>query len=435
MELKPKQLLVKYKDHFVGLLTSNEMSKIIEFNYDADFIKTGIELSPAIMPLSNKTYLFDGLDSDVFKKLPPMFSDSLPDRFGNILFQKEMERRNIHPQDMNVLFRLGYLGKRGVGALEYFPEFSQNTPSQIIDLVEIQKLIKQIYEEKFAKVINYSKENNEALNYLMNFGASIGGARPKMFIGLDEAKGKMVSGDSEPTPGMNYYLIKLNFNSDNSDTNQYGKIEYGYYQMVRDCGIDMMHSNLWNNEHFYTQRFDRDEQGNKWHYQTFNSLFGLSFNEMFSYSYEQFFKELSKLNVPQQDLDQLYRRMCFNVILVNRDDHLKNFAMILKNNEWRLSPAYDMCYSYDPLNKWVSEQTLSVNGKRTEITERDLVAVGIKHSIKNAKQIVQQVQEVASKFKNYMNDLDVPKHKVKEMIEVISSQSVFDKSKNNFLKR
>ena len=412
MKLTLERVFVNYQNHVVGLLEWDAMTNFSKFTYDVDFINSGIELSPILMPLSNKPYQFEDTMKyplDVFKGLPPMISDSLPDAFGNIIMRNYLEKNNIQEREINTLFRLSYIGNRGIGALEYEPVAERFIYNQEIDLEKIQALIRSIYEEKLAKGKAYTLDNTNALDYLMNFGASVGGARPKMFIALDTERKKLYAGDTAPQPGLDYYLIKINNKTGNSDNSQYGKVEFAYYQMAKECGIEMMDSFLWNEEHFCTKRFDRDSEGNKFHYQTFNSMFGASFTEMNTYSYEQFFTLLKQMNLPQEDLTEFYRRMCFNVIAMNRDDHTKNFALILKDKQWRLAPAYDLCYSYDPNNVWVKDQTLSVNWKRQDITAADLIEIGENYFIKNPKRIVEQIKSVIANFSTYANQLDIAK--------------------------
>ncbi|MFN9322131.1 MAG: type II toxin-antitoxin system HipA family toxin [Chitinophagales bacterium] len=432
MRLQLENLIVKYHGEPIGVLNWDKNRDIIEFVYDEDFIQSGVQLSPVLMPLANKIYQYSDLNKDVFKGLPPMVSDSLPDSFGNILMLNYLEKNRIAPSEINSLFRLSYIGQRGVGALEFEPARELGDGRHTINLEEIQKLVKEIFDKKQRKSISYTLDTEEALDYLMNFGASVGGARPKIFIALDQNKSEMQAGDAPPQVGMEYYLIKINNKTGNSNNNQFGKIEFAYYQMAKEVGIQMCDSFLWNNEHFCTRRFDRDNQGNKYHYQTFNSMFGATFTDLFSFSYEQFFEEMKSLKVPQQDLEQFYKQMCFNVILMNRDDHTKNFSMLFKDNQWRYAPAYDLCFSYAPDNIWVRENALSINGKRRDIERADLIAVGDNYFIKNPKQIIDHTLEVASRFQEYTKALDIPKKMTAPMNDLIQKQAVF---KNDMEKR
>lgn len=429
-QLKQENLIVQYQGEPIGVLSWDKNRNITEFIYDEDFIQKGIQLSPVLMPLANKIYQFGQMSKEVFKGLPPMVSDSLPDSFGNILMLNYLEKNNIGPGDINSLFHLSYIGQRGVGALEFLPAKDLGEGEHIINLEEIQKLVKEIFDKKHGKSIPYTLDTEEALDYLMNFGASVGGARPKMFIALDKNKSEMRAGDAPPQEGLEYYLIKINNKTGNSNNSQFGKVEFAYYQMAKELGIQMSDSFLWNNEHFCTKRFDRDNKGNKFHYQTFNSMFGATFTELFSFSYEQFFEGMKDLKVPHQDLEQFYKQMCFNVILMNRDDHTKNFSMLFKDNHWRYAPAYDLCFSYAPDNVWVRENALSINGKRRDIEFNDLVAVGENYFIKNPKQIIEHTMDVASRFQEFTNALDLPKKMTAPMYDLIHQQTIFENTIN-----
>lgn len=419
---------VEYKGQGVGELVWNSELKTAQFAYFDSFIQSGVELSPYLMPLSEEIYSFPHLSKKTFKGLPPMFSDSLPDAFGNKLMNDWMKSRNLQTADFNVLFRLSYTGNRGAGALEYLPISKGFELPDKVDFNEILKIVRRINHEKENIRVPIQTENSHALNMLYGFGGSIGGARPKMFIALDRDHLEMYAGDTHPRPGVDYYIIKMSKDPDieSGDSSQYGKVEFAYYKMAKACGIQMSDSFLWDDRHFCTKRFDRDSQGNKFHYQTFNSFFGVDFEEVREYSYEMFFGHMKDLKLPQQDLTEFYRRMCFNVIAMNRDDHTKNHSLILKDDkQWRLANAYDLCFSYEPNHVWVGEQSLSVNRKTENIEVADLKEVGERFAIKDPHLIIEKTMDVVADFQMYAQSVDVPKGMYEKIHHIIQDQVIF----------
>jgi serine/threonine-protein kinase HipA len=425
---------VEYKGQEVGKLVWNDDLKTAQFAYYDSFIKTGIELSPYLMPLSKEIYSFQHLSKKTFKSLPPMFSDSLPDAFGSKIMNEWIKGIGLKTSDFNVLFRLSYVGKRGAGALEYLPIAKEFELPEKVNFDEVLKIVKRINLEKENVRVPVDTEDTNALNFLYGFGGSPGGARPKMVIALDREKREMFMGDMPPKTGMEYYLIKMSndINVGSGDSPHYGKVEYAYYKMARDCGIDISDSFLWDGRHFYTKRFDRDNLGSKYHYQTFNSFFGIDFEEVREYSYEKFFKHLNELGLPQQDINEFYRRMCFNVISMNRDDHTKNHSLILNDdNKWRLAKAYDLCFSYEPNHAWVGEQCLSVNGKTDNIGIGDLLEVGERFAVKDPNLIIEKTMDVVADFTRYAQEAGVPNFLYEKMMGVILSQDVYNSNNQN----
>jgi serine/threonine-protein kinase HipA len=396
-----------YHGHFVGRLSDPYLAGRPLFAYSDSFIDTGIELSPFLMPLSKKLYEFPKLSVKTFRKLPPLCCDSFPDSFGSKLYNRFLNAKGI--KSANHLFYLSYLGNRGAGALEYRPAV-ENTNGQRnndpVDFGYYAELIQFIQENKYS--LNISVEDREGIIDLSKLGGSAGGARPKIYVASnnqDLPKRNLVAGDITYSGDYTYSILKISDPKIRDAEEDYGKMEYVYYRMARDCGIPMMESELIDGKHFSTKRFDRDNQGNKFHYQTFNSLFGLAFDdESLNIGYEHFLKALKRFNLPQEDITQLYKQMCFNVIALNRDDHTKNFSLIMnEDNKWRLAPAYDLCYCENPYH------TTTINGKDDEISAQDLLDIGRDFMVKGYDDIIGQIKEVVSNFRNYTKDLDFRK--------------------------
>lgn len=398
----------------VGELFFKEDTRQIFFTYNSEFLKRGLEISPILMPTNSKEKIisFPTLNFETFKDLPPVFSDSLPDKFGNAVLNKYLETSGKSIEDINPLERLTYVGIRGMGALEYFPLKNSNSYTEkelvISDIVEI------------AKDILSNKENirHSSLEDIVHIGTSAGGARPKALIAKNNITNEFVSGDIlHPDKYYTYYLLKIDGASDTKDSlsNQFGKIEYAYYKLATHCGINMTKSEILSErgrDHFLTERFDRIN-GEKLHTQTLNSMANMDFNNPLIHSYEQCFNIMQKLSLNQEEIDQQYLRMVFNVVARNQDDHTKNICFLMdRTGKWKLSPAYDITFAYDPTNRWLKQHQMSVNNKRNNITFQDLITVGEKFSVTNPSQIINQVTQGVSSWKRIASNLNISEDRI-----------------------
>lgn len=415
----------------VGELFFKEDSRQIFFTYNQEFLNKGLEISPILMPTNSREKIvsFPNLNFETFKDLPPVFSDSLPDKFGNTILNKYLETSGRSLEDINPLERLTYVGIRGMGALEYYPlQDSSNYEEKeliISDIVEI------------AKEILSNKENikHNSLEDIVHVGTSAGGARPKAIIAKNNSTNEYVSGDIlHPGNKYTYYLLKIDGASDIKDsmTNQFGKIEYAYYQLATHCGINMTKSEILNENgrnHFLTERFDR-VNGDKLHTQSLNSIANMDFNNPLIHSYEQCFNIMKRLNLEQTEIDQQYLRMVFNVVARNLDDHTKNICFLMnRQGKWTLSPAYDITYAYDPNNRWLKQHQMSINSKRNDITYDDLLIVGEKFSVTNPAQIIKQVTHGVSSWQSIALELNISLDKINQIeknllyIDIIDPQN------------
>jgi serine/threonine-protein kinase HipA len=398
----------------VGELFFKEETRQIFFTYDSEFLKKGIEISPILMPTDSREKIisFPTLNVETFKDLPPVFSDSLPDKFGNAVLNKYLETSGRSIEDINPLERLTYVGIRGMGALEYFPLRNSNNYAGkeliISDIVEI------------AKDILSNKENirHNSLEDIVHIGTSAGGARPKALIAKNNITNEYVSGDIlHPGNNYTYYLLKIDGASNIKDnlSNQYGKVEYAYHKLATHCGINMTRSEILSEsgrDHFLTERFDRINS-EKLHTQSLNSIANMDFNNPLIHSYEQCFNTMQKLNLSQNEIDQQYLRMVFNVVARNLDDHTKNICFLMdKFGKWKLSPAYDITFAYDPTNRWLKQHQMSVNNKRNNITFQDLITVGEKFTVTNPSEIIKQVTQGVSSWKTIALDLNISPERI-----------------------
>jgi serine/threonine-protein kinase HipA len=385
------------------------------FEYDSKFLQKGWDLSPIKMPITNgsRIYSFPELrkgryeTEDTFKGLPGLLADALPDKYGNRLINIWLAQQGRLENSMNPVEKLCFIGSRGMGALEFEPSQIKTTKNsfslELDSLVAIaQKMLNQ--RESFATQID--KDEEKAMMDTLKIGTSAGGARPKAVIAYNAKTKEVRSGQSNAPKGFEHWLIKLDDVSGEQfgESSGWGRVEYAYYLMAKDCEIDISQSQLLEENgraHFMTKRFDRD--GNtKHHIQSLCGLQHYDFNDMNGYSYEQVFQTMRLLRLTYPEAEEMFRRMVFNVLATNYDDHTKNFSFILKKGEnWRLAPAYDLCFSFDATNHWVSKQTLSVNGKRVNITKADLMTIAKDNSIKKGEKIIDMTNSVVKSWNDY----------------------------------
>jgi len=357
----------------------------VRLNTPQNFVKTGIELSPLKMPLSRQIYTFPELNNDTFKGLPGLIADSLPDDFGNAVLNAWVAGKGKQPADITPLQRLQYTGKRGMGALEYAPatRFKSLNAAQHIDIASLVSVAQDVLDSRkqFTVALSPEQEDRDAMLALLSVGMSAGGARPKAVLAFNEDFSQVRSGQTAAPAGFSHYLMKFDGVSEHHADKQtfgdplgYGAMEYVYHLLATACGIDMMPCRLLpegNRRHFVTQRFDRI--GNrKVHVQTLNGLAHVNYKLTGSYSYAELFGVARQLKLSARDAEQLFKRMVFNVIARNHDDHAKNVAFMLnEQHEWQLAPAYDLAYSYKPGSFWVNSHWMTLNGKRDHFTRRD----------------------------------------------------------------
>ena len=405
---------------------------LVNFEYTPEFQKSGIELSPIMMPLSNKVYSFGELVSQSFKGVPGLIADSLPDKFGNAVIDNWLAKQGRLPESFNVIERLCYTGKRGMGALEYRPALSQDF-SNVVEIDSLVDLANEVLQSRNKLEVKSNKD--DALNQLFIVGSSAGGARAKAIIAWNKEENIIKSGQIDAGIGYDYYLIKFDGVSESgdhglSDPKGFTKIEYIYYLMAKDAGIDMMDSELLEENgrsHFITKRFDR-VNGEKIHVQTFGALCHIDYNIPRQASYEMLALRSIQLGIKQKQLDELFRRMVFNVLGVNNDDHVKNFSFLMnKDGIWTLAPAYDMTFSYRPDSLWVSQHQMSINGKGKNITLEDIMSVAkiMRISSRKAVKIIEEVRNALKKWEEYADKYSISETIITEIQEQMNIADSF----------
>lgn len=413
---------VKIWGKLVGAVAWDETRGIATFEYDSKFKSNNWDIAPLQMPISSdkKTFEFPALRkkidaaSDTFKGLPGLLADMLPDRYGNELINLWLAEQGRSENSMNPVEMLCFIGTRGMGALEFEPVTIKDSKRTFF--VEIESLVdiaQRILSKKEAFVTNLQKDEKNAVHNILRIGTSAGGARPKAVIVYNEKTGEVKSGQTTAPMGFEHWLIKLDGVSDIQlgASTGYGRVEMAYYNMAKDCGIEMMPSRLLEENgraHFMTKRFDREGASTKHHIQTLCAMKHFDYNALTSYSYEQLFQTMRELKMPYPAAEQMFRRMVFNVLAQNCDDHTKNFSFRLKKGEvWELAPAYDICHAYQPKHAWVSQHILSINGKRTDISKDDLLSIGESIRNKKASEIISDINGTVSNWKKYANNVAV----------------------------
>ncbi len=413
---------VKIWGKLAGAVAWDETTGYATFEYDPDFTQLGWELAPLKMPLggSGRVYAFPELrkernaEFDTFRGLPGLLADALPDRYGNQLINLWLAQQGRQQESMNPIEMLCFIGTRGMGAMEFEPavlkEYKRPFSIEIDTLVDTaSKILNQ--REAFATTLD--KDEEQAVLEILRIGTSAGGDRPKAVIAWNERTGEVRSGQTKALKGFEHWLIKLDGVNDVQlgVSHGYGRVEMAYYNMAKDCGLDMMPSRLLEENgraHFMTRRFDRDEEDVKHHVQTFCALKHFDYNMVNSFSYEQLFQCMRELKLTYADAEQMFRRMVFNLIARNCDDHTKNFSFLLKQGgKWELAPAYDLCHAYRPGSEWVSQHSLSINGKRKDITKADLLVIGDSIRLKKASEIIDEINATVNQWKEYADEVHV----------------------------
>lgn len=425
---------VKLWGELVGAVAWLDDREYAIFEYDKNFLEKGLDIAPITMSLADARrgdakFVFSTLNKETYLGLPGMLADVLPDKFGNSIIDAWLARNGRDSASFSPVERLCYSGKRGMGALEFSPTVIQKYDDSVtVEIDELVKLAQEVMRERKTLNVNLKntdtnkiddnkknkdKQNADAILDILRVGTSAGGARPKAVIAMND-KGNVISGQTDVPKGYEYWLLKFDGVTDLElgEPKDYGRIEYAYYLMAEEAGIDMMPSKLLEENgraHFMTQRFDR-VNGQKLHMQTLCGIAHYDFNSAGSTSYEQVFEVMRKLRLSKAEATQQYRRMLFNIVARNQDDHTKNISFLMdKTGTWRLSPAYDVTYSHNPAGQWTNQHQMSVAGKRDHFTREELIESGKSISLKRPDLILEEVTTAISQWKNFAKEAGVSK--------------------------
>lgn len=396
----------------VGAVAWHAERGMADFEFEPSFLNSGWDIAPLKMPLHTgrrNIYSFPELKkTTTFKGLPGLLADVLPDKYGNALINEWLARNGRPPNSMNPVEMLCFIGKRGMGALEFEPAVPKTTNTATkLEIDSLLSMAQQILSGRTDFHTSLSRGEEKALLDILKVGISAGGARAKAMIAYNETTGEIRSGQAGAPKGFTHWLLKF----DGVEDQQlgagygYGRVEMAYYLMAKAAGIEMTECRLMEENgraHFMTRRFDREPGSGKIHVQSFCAIAHYDFNNITAFSYEQLFETMRRLRLPYPEAEQLYRRMAFNVMARNCDDHTKNFAFTMdKTGVWKLAPAFDVCHAYRPDSIWVSQHSLSINGKRQQITRDDLLQVAGSMNIKKAPGILNQVKDAVNKWQTY----------------------------------
>lgn len=384
------------------------------FQYMPEFVRSGIQLSPLVMPLGPVPYQFPDLPYGAFRGLPGLLADSLPDRFGNAVIDAWLALQGRAPGGFNPVERLCYIGMRGMGALEFHPDtFGVAGKSRRLEIDALTRLANDVLgaRRELAGRLG-GDDDHEPLEEILRVGTSAGGARAKAVLAWNEHTGEFRSGQLETDEGFSHWLLKLDGIANNrdrelADPQGYGLIEYGFYLLAIDAGIDMSECRVHRESgrsHFMTRRFDRSAQGRKLHMQSLAALRHFDFNAAGAYSYEQAIETIRMLDLPMHDVEQQFRRAVFNILIRNQDDHVKNIAFLMnRQGEWRLSPAFDVSYAYNPGGNWTHQHQMSLNGKCDGFVLSDLLQFGAFCGFKPRKAgaIISELHEYVGNWMSY----------------------------------
>ncbi len=419
---------VKLWGETIGAVTWIEKSNRASFQFNRKFLLMDIDISPIHMNIedakrSNQSFEFAGLSFDTYKGLPGLLADSLPDSFGNKLIDVWLAQKGLNANYFNPVDRLCYLGTRCMGALEFYPiNNAALEKSEVLSmghLIEITQMIMSDKEQFNTSTGQTDKDKEHAMLNILSVSTSAGGARPKAIIALNDF-GEVRSGQVRAPVGFDYWLLKFDGVKDGElgEPQEYGKIEYAYHLMAKDCLIDMSECRLLEENgrsHFMTKRFDRVNH-EKIHMQTLCGLQHFDYRQPGAYGYEQAFSTMRQLLLPANQAEQLFRRMVFNVIARNQDDHTKNISFLMdQSGTWRLSPAYDVTYSHNPGGKWTGLHQMSINGKRDNFTLSDFSAVARSINLKNEKNIIQQILDVVSNWSKYAKEAGLSQERIEKI--------------------
>ena len=406
----------------IGAVALGEGDRFATFQYNPEFVPSAIEVSPLKMPLARRTYRFPELPLETFHGLPGLVADSLPDRFGTAVIDAWLQTRGRRPGSLNPIERLCYVGSRGMGALEYHPALRDEARDAVpIDVAALVELATEIlrHREGFAA----SLDDEQGLATILRVGTSAGGARAKAVIAWNRSTGEVRSGQIDAGDGFEHWLLKFdgvdhNRDRELNDPRGYGLIEYAYSQMAAAAGIAMAECRLFeenDRQHFMTRRFDRLADGSRLHMQSLGSLAHFDFNQPGAYSYEQAFDVIRALGLPTSVVEEQFRRMTFNIVARNQDDHVKNIAFLMNRaGTWSLAPAFDVTYSFNPQGAWTATHQMSMNGKRDGFEMEDFVQCGRRASLVGgrAESIVEQVCQTVARWPEFAEEAGVfPEHR------------------------
>ena len=411
----------------IGAVSWDAARNVGVFQYDPDFVSAGVEVAPLTMPVRPDPYSFPALNPDTFRGLPGMLADALPDRYGSRLIDVWLAETGRRREDFNPVDRLCYVGTRAVGALEFEPALDPDRKQRALDFEALVDLANRVLDERQELAGQLGRDRDRAaLEQILSVGTSAGGARAKAVIAWHPETGEFRSGQVDVAAGFEQWLLKLDGVSarragELADPAGYGRIEYAYYRMARAAGIRISDCRLHDEggrSHFMTRRFDRTPEGRKIHIQSLGAMCHFDYREPRAHSYEQAVQAIRRLNMGAADVSEQVRRAIFNIAARNQDDHVKNISFLMnRSGEWRLSPAYDVTYAYNPAGLWTRDHQMSLAGKYNDFTLEDMLTFAKSSGIgrHETRRIFDEVFSAVSRWRRWAAEADVGKRDAKRI--------------------
>lgn len=405
----------------IGAVSLAAGETVARFEYTSEFAASGIQPAPLTMPLSRRVYSFPELGHECFHGLPGLLADSLPDRFGQALVNAWLATQGRPPDSLNAVERLCYTGRRGMGALEFEPATGPDAgKAAALEVGELVRLASDILTRRNSLATSFALDGRErAMRDILRVGTSAGGARAKALIAWNRETKEVRSGQLHTGPGFEHWLLKFDGVTGNRDRELddpagFGAVEYAYALMAQAAGIYMSECRLFEEggrRHFMTRRFDRRTDGEKIHMQSLGAMAHFDYNLAGAWSYEQALATMRRLDLPADSLEEQFRRMVFNIMARNQDDHVKNIAFLMdKSGRWSLAPAFDLTYSYNPQGDWTAAHQMTLNGKRDEFKPDDFEACARTASLQQsrARHIVREVADAVKRWPEFANEAGIP---------------------------
>ncbi len=404
-------------DTHIGSVALDPQYGFYVFGYTPLFASRGIEPAPLQMPVTEDPYIFTDLPEATFQRLPAMLSDALPDDFGNALINRYMADQGLSAKDVTALDRLAYMSNRAMGALTFKPSRGpaahKPTAIQLGSLVEQARLaVKGIVDDDHA---------NAALRSIIDVGTSAGGARAKAVIALHPETNEIRTGQLDAPEGFEHWLLKFDGMGEDHElgaSQHYGRIEYAYHLMARAAGICMTDCRLLRENgraHFMTRRFDREGKQGRHHLQTLCAMAHVDYKKKGANAYSQLFSTIKQLGLPYEDREEAFRRMVFNVMGRNCDDHTKNFSFLMRQGgaAWELAPAYDVTFAHNPRGEWTNQHLMSVNGKFKNVDLDDLLVEADRFHVGTARDVIEQVRAAIVSWPRFADAAGLPEEEMK----------------------
>lgn len=421
----------------IGAVALAENDRIAAFEYAPDFLASRIELAPLTMPLAQRIYRFPELPQEAFHGLPGLLADSLPDRFGNRLIDAWLASQGRSPDSMSAVERLCYIGSRGMGALEFRPRLGpEERRGRRLQIQALIDLAGEILDQRRQAQVEFKEDTDQrAMAELLRVGTSAGGARAKALIAWNPDTGEVRSGQVDVSAGFQHWLLKFdgvrgNRDRELDDPQGFGRIEYAYWLMAQAAGIEMSEARLLEEHgrsHFMTRRFDRTADGDKLHMQSLGAMAHFDYNQPGAYSYEQAVLVMRKLGLGMAELEQFYRRAVFNVLARNQDDHVKNIAFLMdRQGRWRLSPAFDVVYSYNPQGDWTARHQMRLNGKQDGFNFEDFCALAKVAGLKRGRDRVlfSEVRDVVQAWPEFAASASLPAKTTRQIGRALRAEGI-----------